>query len=151
MHNLRYILLGLAAALALVLVSCEVEGEYLPVKFHVHKACAMKNPPEKVENKVMYSEQDFNSYFTYTVAGSQSIDSVDFKTSFIVAVCAESSSQRRSVEITEVLSKDMVLYVKYRIVDHGKISYKMAPCVVASVSRDYAGYDVSFHDVTGME
>lgn len=151
MHKLRYIFLGLAAALALAFVSCEVEGEYLPVEFHVHRACAMKNPPEKVVNRVMYSEQEFNSYFTYTVAGSQDIDPVDFGSGFVVAVCAESSSQRRSIEITEVLSKDMVLYVKYRIVDHGKISYKMAPCVVASVSRDYGGYDISFHDVTGME
>ncbi len=144
-------LLGLVASLALLLVSCEVEDEYSPVEFHVHKACAMRNPPDKVTKTVIYTENDFNSKFVYTVAGKPDIKPVDFGSSFVVAVCAESSNVRRDIEITEVLTKDSVLYVKYKINTYDKISYKMAPCVVASISRDYAGYDVAFYDVTGMD
>lgn len=144
-------LLGLVASLALLLVSCEVEDEYSPVEFHVLKACAMKNQPEKVTKTVIYTETDFNSSFIYTVAGQTDINPVDFGSSFVVAVCAEPSNIRRSIEITEVLTKDSVLYVKYKISSYEKISFKMAPCVVASISREYAGYDVAFYDVTGME
>ncbi|MBQ7773439.1 MAG: hypothetical protein IJ383_05180 [Bacteroidales bacterium] len=152
MQKLRYILLGMMVSLALIFVSCEMEeGEYTPVEFHVHESCAMRNPPNKVAKKVIYTENEFNSSFIYAVDGQPDIDPVDFTSSFVVAVCAESSNVRRNIEITEVLTKDYVLYVKYKINTYDKLSYKMAPCVVASISRDYSGYDIAFYDVTGME
>lgn len=151
MKMFNYILAVFVALVSFGLSSCEVEDEYLSVPFEVHKSCVMRDAPDKLTKKVIYTQQEFDADFSYAIASEEDVNPVDFSSSFVVAVCGEVSNILRIITITEILQKDSVIYVKYKVHKGKELSYTMAPCAVASISKDYAGFDVAFYDVTGME
>jgi hypothetical protein len=107
--------------------------------------------PDKLIKMVISSESEFNSKFTYTVAGGGGVDPVDFGSSFVVAICDVVSNEYRNIDIKYVQQKNALLYVLYTVESLGEVSYNRGASVVASISKDYQGLEIAFIDITGME
>ena len=147
----KFFSIVLSALMAVCMVSCIETIPAVEVPFHVHKSCAYRGKPEKLVKMVISSEAEFNEKFMYTVAGPDSIDPVDFGSSFAVAICDVVSNEYRNIEIKGVQQKNALLYVLYTIESLGEVSYTRGASVVASISRDYQGLEIAFIDITGME
>lgn len=146
---LVWIYMALAAVLC---TGCEIKVEFESVPFEVNDVYFSLLKNDKVIKNVYYSQSTFEKDFKPAVAGGQSMKKlVDFDRNFVVTVTGVSSDIRRSIEIVEVLKKDMSLHVKYRIIEGEKTGAIMRPCMVASISRDYSDCDIAFHDITDWE
>ena len=141
----------LLAFAAIFMVSCDESIPAVDVPFHIHKSCVYTGNPDKLIKMVISSESEFNSKFTYTVAGGGGVDPVDFGSSFVVAICDVVSNEYRNIDIKYVQQKNALLYVLYTVESLGEVSYNRGASVVASISKDYQGLEIAFIDITGME
>ena len=141
----------LLAFMAVCMVSCDEGIPAVEVPFHVHKSCAYRGKPQKLVKMVIGSEAGFNEKFMYTVSGPDTVDPVDFSSSFVVAICDVVSNEYRNIEIKSVQQKNALLYVLYTMESLGEVSYERGASVVASISKDYQGLEIAFIDITGME
>ncbi len=130
--------------LALCCTSCFFEEvEYTQVDFKpVQGTCLVDS--DRVTRMVIYNQSEFAGKFTGT-------GSVDFGENFIISVCLPVSQKRTDVTITEILTAKSILYVMYKIDERNEPASQMHPHSTVAVSRNYAGYDVSFQNITGME
>ena len=150
---MKKFLFGIYMALvALLCTGCEIKVEFETIPFEVNDVYYSLLKNDKVVKNAYYSQSSFEKDFKPAGAGAASMDKlVDFERNFVVTVTGVSSEIRRSIEIVEVLKKDMALHVKYRIIDGEKTGAKMRPCMVASISRNYMDCDIAFHDISDWE
>ena len=153
MGKMKKLLFSIYMALvALFCAGCEIKVEYETIPFVVNDVYYSLLQNDKVVKGVYYSQSSFEKDFKPAIAGAGSMDKLaDFESSFVVTVTGVSSETRRSIEIVEVLKKDMTLHIKYKIIDGEKTGAKMRPCVVASISRNYTDCDIAFHDISDWE
>ena len=148
----KFLVFIYVALMSFFCTSCVIDVQYVNVPFEVNDVYYSLLDNDKTVKGVYYSRSDFDRDFNAAVTGSESMEKlVDFDRNFAVAITDVTSEIYRTIEITGILEKDMVLHVKYRIVTGEKLGYKVHPCMVASISRDYASYDIAFHDVTDWE
>lgn len=148
----RFLVFVYVALVSLFCTSCVMDVQYVSVPFTVNDAYYSLLNNDKTVKGVYYSQSEFDRDFKPAIAGSESMGKlVDFSSSFVVTITDVAANTYRTIEITEILEKDMILHVKYRIVTQKESSSKMHPCIVASISRDYVNYDIAFHDVTDWE
>lgn len=140
----KLILYIFALFLLLPVGGCGVEESYLPVEFEAVN-CESVFKPSRVTPLVMYSMAEWLKYFN--PAGV----SVDFDSRFLVSVCCPATDVKTYVKIIEVLNKEQSLYVKYTIEKEDKMTSAMLPHATVAIDRGYAGCDIGFFDVTGME
>ena len=137
------------ALVSLFCTSCVIEVQYESIPFTVNDVYYSLLKNDKTVKNVYYSQSSFEQDFKPAIAGSASMEKVvDFKSNFAVSITDVPGDVLRKIEIVEILKKDMGLHIKYRIVEGEKVSYTVRPCVVASISRDYADYDIAFHDIS---
>ena len=141
---MRKIILGTITVLlmALLATSCGMEVEYNQVPFEeIHGTCKLN--PSKVSPSVIYTRSELDN--TYSNVSPV----VDMASNFIIMVCAPKGGPYTGVRIKEVMSKDASMYVKYSLENSGVSPDAGCPHAAVAVSSSYAGYDISFFDVSG--
>ena len=148
----KFLVFIYVALVSLFCTSCVVDVQYDSIPFTVNNVyySALKN--DKAVKNVYFSQGAFEKDFKPAVSGEESMGKlVDFEKSFVVTITEVPTETSTDIQITEVLVKDMGLHVLYKTVKGEKLGYKIHPCVVASISRNYMNYDIAFHDITEME
>lgn len=135
----------MALLMAFSVSSCALEVQYNQVPFEeIYGTCTLN--PSKVSPGVIYSKSELDR--TYTNLSP----AVDMAENFIIMICVPKNGQNTEVRITEVLNKDASMYVKYTIKNLGSSQSGSqeagCPHSTVAVSRDYAGCEVAFYDVS---
>ena len=145
----KFLLLIYTVAVSLWCTSCGMELRYGNVPFEVNDIYYSVLDNAKVVENVYYSQSAFAKDFKAAVSGQETLGKlVDFDSHFAVTITDVVGDVMKDIEIVEVLERDYVLYVKFRIKEGKKVDYKVHPCMVASISREYDGYEVAFIDIT---
>ena len=131
--------------MALAATSCALEVQYDQVPFEeIHGTCTLN--PSKVTPGVIYSKSELDrTYINLSPA-------VNMSENFIIMICTPKGEQNKEIRITEVMNKDASMYVKYTVKSvsgsQGTPQDAGCPHSTVAVSRAYAGFDVSFFDVS---
>ena len=148
----KFLVFIYVALVSLFCTSCVVDVQYDSVPFTVNNVYYSTLKNDKVVKNVYFSQSAFEKDFNPAVTGAESMEKlVDFEKSFVVTITEVPTEISTDIQVTEVLVKDMGLHVLYKVVKGKKLGYKIHPCVVASISRNYMNYDIAFHDITEME
>ena len=141
---MRRIIFGILMAMlmAVATTSCGIEVQYEQVPFEEIRGTCTLNP-SKVTPNVIYSKAEFDKI--YTNVSPQ----VDMASNIVIMVCAPKSAQGTQIKITEVLNKEASMYVKYTVNSVDGSQEAGCPHATVAVSRAYAGYDISFFEVSG--
>lgn len=135
-------------------VSCEDMDSYVSIPYELNDVYTNIQQLEgnRYVKNAYYSQAEFDRHFNIAVTGEGNLKkAVDFSRNFAVTITGPDANVYRTIEIYDILQKESTLYVRYAIKDHETLQHSMRPCVVASISRAYIGFDIAFQDVTGLK
>lgn len=152
MRKARYFIFAILCSFLCVSCGEEVRYENIPFELNNIYSNIQNLPDNQGAMGVYYFEEELHKHYHVAISSSGDLEKVvDFSKNFAIAITDVKAKSRRLINITEVLKKESVLYVKYTIENQGSISFSARPCLVASISREYMGCEIAFFDVTGTK